>query len=356
MTYDSTSQVESTLFYNPPAEPNYESKRRRQLVDWSAAWWAGIIAGLIFLAYNIFVLPWLWGGNMWVMLRLHASVIWGESVLAPPATFDVGVLLTALITHLIFSVLAAMFIAYILHRWGLIIGIIGGALLGLVIYAINLYASINLLNGILDLFGFFILRNWSFALGHIIFGALAGGIYEALEVEEYVELNQAGIDTEFDTGFNEPRNDFTGSGVRPLAHDDPEDTDAIKNLVFKSLMESDSERSQFTEPRTTSSDIDPLERADPPPPPPASASEHSGGQSSRDTYRPTTFGLGDTPSDAQSETARAAAPSTDTPPPAVESLGESQDGDSQEDASPGFTYRVQPITKGAVERQQEGGA
>jgi len=101
--------------------------RMRQLVDWSAALWAGLIAGIVFLILNLIIIPIGWDTNIW-----------------------------------------------------LIVGIIGGAIFGIAIFCINVYGLTYFY------YWFSLMRSWPFLLAHIIFGALAGGIYEALEVEEFV--------------------------------------------------------------------------------------------------------------------------------------------------------------------------
>jgi hypothetical protein len=156
------------------------SPRMRQLVDWWAAFWSGLIAGAIFLLVNLFVTPLVIGGNAWVMIRLFASIGLGNGILAPPATFDASALVVALVAHFFLSIIYAMLIAYIIHRGGLIAGMIGGALLGLALYSINFYT--------LTFFfpWFFAMRNGVFVITHLLFGAVAGGIYEALEVETFV--------------------------------------------------------------------------------------------------------------------------------------------------------------------------
>lgn len=156
------------------------SPRMRQLVDWRAAFRAGLLAGALFLAVNFLVMPLVIGGNVWVMVRLFASLLLGDGILAPPATFDLTALSVALVTHFALSVLYAMIIAYIIHRGGLIMGIIGGALLGLALYSINFYTLTYFFPW------FFVIHNAVSVVAHLLFGALAGGIYEALEVEIFV--------------------------------------------------------------------------------------------------------------------------------------------------------------------------
>src|SRR5690606_37457833 len=93
---------------------------------------------------------------------------------------DFRVVLTGTLIHLTLSVGYAIVLAFIIHRWGLVVGIIGGALFGLAIYIINYYSFTYLFPW------FFPLRSWIALVGHIFFGAAAGGIYEALERDIYV--------------------------------------------------------------------------------------------------------------------------------------------------------------------------
>jgi hypothetical protein len=151
----------------------------RQVVDWRAAIWAGLISGVVFLIINM-LLTKFFVGSPWVSVRLVASIIMGGRALPPPASFDLDIFLTALAVHIPLSIAFASIIAVILHRWGLLVGIVGGAIFGLALYAINFYT--------LTFFfpWFFPMRSWILAVSHLIFGACAGGIYEGLEVEKFV--------------------------------------------------------------------------------------------------------------------------------------------------------------------------
>ena len=153
--------------------------KMRQVMDWSAAFWAGIIASIVFFLLNILAVPSLLETNMWVIIRLFASVFLGKDILAPPATFNSTALLVSIVVTLVLSIGFTFLIAFVLHQWGMLVGIVGGAVFGLGIYLINFYS--------LSYFfpWFFALSSWPFVLTHIIFGAVAGGVYEALEVEKF---------------------------------------------------------------------------------------------------------------------------------------------------------------------------
>jgi len=155
--------------------------RFRQVVDWSAAIWAGIISGVLFLIANV-VLSAIQLGSPWIIFRVLASVVLGSSVLPPPTTFTPLIFLVGLVTHLVLSVIFAGILAVIIHRWGLVVGIVGGAIFGLALYAINFYTFSYFFPW------FFAFKSWMMLVSHLVFGAAAGGIYEALEVEEFVPV------------------------------------------------------------------------------------------------------------------------------------------------------------------------
>ncbi|QPC82254.1 hypothetical protein G4Y79_21635 [Phototrophicus methaneseepsis] len=160
--------------------PSKRTLRMRQVVDWSAAFWAGLIAGTIFLLLNVFAVPAIIGGSPAVVLNYFASLIMGDSVLANPDTLTATTAIVAIILNFVLSIPFALLLAVIIHRWGIIVGIILGALFGFGLYIINFFISEQIFPW------FFAMdTNW-FIVTHVIFGALAGGIYEALEVERFV--------------------------------------------------------------------------------------------------------------------------------------------------------------------------
>ena len=154
----------------------------RQVMDWQAAFWAGLISGVIFYVFLVGLLPWLFGGSPWVLPRMTAAIILGEGALPPPADFNFLIVLVGFIIHMLLSLSLTITLAFIIHQWGWIVGIVGGAVFGTAVYLINFYTFTTFFPW------FFALNGWTMLAGHAFFGALAGGVYEGLERDQFVEI------------------------------------------------------------------------------------------------------------------------------------------------------------------------
>lgn len=102
--------------------------------------------------------------------RLTAAVILGADVLPPPSTPRWDILLAATLIHFALSIAYALIPAALVGRLATRSAMVGGALYGLTIYAINMY-------GFTLLFPWFaIARDWVTLATHLVFGiALALG-------------------------------------------------------------------------------------------------------------------------------------------------------------------------------------
>ena len=151
-----------------------------QVMDWKATIYSGLISGFVLLVLVMLLVPGIMGWNAWVIVRYISSIFLGQSILPPPASFNLTSLIIALVTHTIISMGSAILLAFIIHRWGLLVGIVGGALFGLCLYGINFFSLTYFFPW------FYLIKCWPMMLSHIIFGAVAGGVYEALEVKKFV--------------------------------------------------------------------------------------------------------------------------------------------------------------------------
>lgn len=146
-------------------------------LDWSAAVWAGIIAGVVFLMMEMILVATVGGQSPWGPPRMMAAMVMGQEVLPPPATFDFGVVMVAMIIHFILSIIYAFILAWAIANWtmGLGAAIAAGAVFGFVIYLVNFYGFAPLLWP-----WFTGARNLITISSHIVYGLVLGWAYVAL--------------------------------------------------------------------------------------------------------------------------------------------------------------------------------
>ena len=149
------------------------------LVDWRASIIAGLVAGTIFLILNMLLIPAALDGSVEMLVRYIASILLGEQAVNPGYEYGTMTLLIAVALHYLLSILFAMLVALVVHRGGILLGLLGGTLLGGAIYLINMYAVTQIF------YWFFTLESTLFLLLHLLFGAVTGALYESLERTPY---------------------------------------------------------------------------------------------------------------------------------------------------------------------------
>lgn len=149
-----------------------------ETINWKAAIWAGVIAGLLFLVLEMLMVSLFLDGSPWGPPRAIGAIILGKEVLPPPATFDFGVVMVALVLHLILSIIYAIITAFIIRNMSFGVALAVGAVIGLAIYFVNFYV----MTGIFPWFA--MSRNWVSIFSHVIFGIGAAWAYKGL-VEHY---------------------------------------------------------------------------------------------------------------------------------------------------------------------------
>lgn len=156
--------------------------RVSSVLQWRVALVAGLVAGAVFLFVAALYTGLRYGLSLWVILRYIASIALGPGVLPPPASFDAGIVIVGLLVNFVLAILYAFVLASLIHRWGLLVGIVGGALFGAALYFINLYTF--------TLFypWFFALHGTALFLSHVVYGAVAGSVYELLDYRDDAPL------------------------------------------------------------------------------------------------------------------------------------------------------------------------
>lgn len=148
-------------------------------LNWKAAIWAGIVAGVVFLMLEMAMVAFIQGMSPWAPPRMMAAIVMGEGVLPPmdgPVTFDFGVVAVAMIVHMALSIILAAILGIGISRLDLSLtaAIVAGAVFGLAVYFVNFY-------GFTALFPWFAMARGVISIfAHAVFGAVAGGVYRAI--------------------------------------------------------------------------------------------------------------------------------------------------------------------------------
>jgi hypothetical protein len=141
-------------------------------ITWRAILIAGIAAGTAHLLINVVFTPLVLNVDAMLVLRYFASLLLGDDILM---NSNPVLALAGIIVHYLIALLLTGVIAFVVHRWGLLVGVVGGAVLGLAFYGINLYT--------MTLFfpWFFAINSSVLLVSHVVFGVVAGGVYELFD-------------------------------------------------------------------------------------------------------------------------------------------------------------------------------
>jgi uncharacterized membrane protein YagU involved in acid resistance len=146
-------------------------------LDWKAAIWAGIIAGIVFMMLEMILVQLFQPMSMWAPPRMIAAMAMGREVLPPPDTFDPVVLMVAMLIHFPLSIIYAFMLGWVVTRWdmGLAVAAFAGAVFGLAIYFVNFY-------GFTAVFPWFAEeRGWIAIFSHLMYGLVLGLVYKPIE-------------------------------------------------------------------------------------------------------------------------------------------------------------------------------
>lgn len=160
--------------------PMHGPRWERRPFDWTAAAVAGLAGGAVLMALEL-----LWSavvpgaGGVWHTSRLVAALLLGPEVLwTSPATFDLGVVGTALVTHYVLGVgfgLLLGFVAAGFHGDDNPVALVAmGAVFGLLLYFIDFHVMLRWFPWFIELQG------WATAVAHVVFGVTAAVIYRRL--------------------------------------------------------------------------------------------------------------------------------------------------------------------------------
>lgn len=139
-----------------------------------AALWAAVASGAVFMMLEMIMVPVFMGGSPWGPPRMIAAIGMGQGVLPPPATFDIGIMMVAMLIHFGLSVALAFLFAFVARGRGVAAATLMGAVFGLVVYVIAFY-------GMTAVFPWFAMgRGWIGIFAHAMYGVVLGFAYASM--------------------------------------------------------------------------------------------------------------------------------------------------------------------------------
>lgn len=145
---------------------------------WMPAVWGGLIAGAAFLLVEMILVATIGGGSAWAPPRMMAAIVMGSDVLPPPATFDFGIVMVAMVVHFALSVVYGFVLSYLIFRLDLTWALVVGLGFGLALYLINFF----ILTAAFPWFA--MARNGITLFAHLVFGFVLAWSYKALARRE----------------------------------------------------------------------------------------------------------------------------------------------------------------------------
>ena len=156
---------------NIDIHPSKPAATMRQ-IDWPAAIWASVIAGIVFAVLEVALVSMVQGKSIWVPLHMIAAIVLGPGAMAAPDTFDLAVVATAVALHIVLAIVYGIILAFIIMRMDTGIAVLVGALYGLALYFINFY-------GFTKWFPWWAqARDWVSVFTHIVQSGLTAYLYK----------------------------------------------------------------------------------------------------------------------------------------------------------------------------------
>ena len=139
-----------------------------RIFDVKAAVWAGLIAGVVFMALEMTLVATVGGDSPWAPPRMIAAIGMGKAVLPPPACFALGILVVVMLIHFALAAVLGIVFGWIVSRqqMGAAATLAAGAIFGLLVYFVGFY-------GMTTFFPWFAMaRNAISIFAHLVFGVV----------------------------------------------------------------------------------------------------------------------------------------------------------------------------------------
>jgi xanthosine utilization system XapX-like protein len=160
-------------------------------LNWKAAAAAGIVAGIVFMMLEMVLVGTVGGQSPWGPPRMIAAMAMGKSVLPPPGTFDLGIVMVAMMIHFMMSIVLGVILGWIIshRRMSLMASIVAGLIFGLLVYFVDFYLMTAV-------FPWFAMARGAISIfAHAVFGLVLGWVYHSVAKPDHVEATSARVET-----------------------------------------------------------------------------------------------------------------------------------------------------------------
>lgn len=140
------------------------------------ATYSGLLGGALMAMLEMTLVPLFMNASAWAVPRMIAGIVLGQGAIAPENKFNMSIVLTGVIVHLILSVLFANILSFFIRNLSRSGATIVGVLFGLVLYFINFYVFTGLFPWFAES------RNLVTVFSHLVYGGTTGYVFKALQL------------------------------------------------------------------------------------------------------------------------------------------------------------------------------
>ena len=115
------------------------------------------------------------GESPWAPLHMIGAIALGSGAMSSPDTFDIPIITTAVVVHMVLAVIYGIVLAFIIAKADTGMAVVIGAAFGLALYAINFYGFTKWFPWFADA------RDWISIFTHIVQSALMAYLYKVFD-------------------------------------------------------------------------------------------------------------------------------------------------------------------------------
>jgi hypothetical protein len=160
------------------SQEHVPAEGRKRITRWGKGAYAGIIAGALFLALEMFLIRATGRGGFWDPVRLSASIAMGNAVVASERPITSDIIFIGMLVHFLLAIWYAVVLGMVVHKLRTVPALLVGAVFGLLMYVFHFHVLAGMYPWVV---GF---RSWMAIITHVIFGISVAWIYKQLHVRQ----------------------------------------------------------------------------------------------------------------------------------------------------------------------------